>query len=123
MYNYSLMEACRYLTNTNHLRYTQIELINEDAWKKIPAEYQTVVADLMMEGRKRVDAGNIEAVTRIEKDMKEKYNVQFFELDATTLSEIEKISEQVIRENVGVMFDQARLDDLQAALKEYRSKK
>jgi TRAP-type C4-dicarboxylate transport system substrate-binding protein len=123
MYNYQLMEACKYLTNTHHVMYTQFKLINEDAWQKLPAEYQELLTKTFEEGRKRSDAGNSESIGRLERDMKEKYNVQFIELDTGTREEMEKIATRVVEENIGVMFDQARYDDFQAALKEYRSKK
>ena len=123
MYNYQFQEVCKHLTNTNHARYTQSTLINENAWKKLPVEYQNLLVQLMEEGRKKVDAGTAQAVARIEKDMKEKHGVQIYELDSKTLAEFEVITQKVRQENAGTMYDQARYDDLQAALNEYRNKK
>lgn len=122
IYNYQLMESCKYLTRTNHVISTQFILINEDVWETIPAEYQETILAVCDEAKSMVDELNTENTAKFEQSLQDDYGVTICDLDEDSRVKAAEICGKVITEEMS-RWGQDTYDSLQAALDEYRSGK
>jgi TRAP-type C4-dicarboxylate transport system substrate-binding protein len=119
IYGYRFHEEAKYVTMTNHSLTTRLVLINENQWKKLSADDQKLMEDVIRDAGVQTNEVRLAADEKILKEFSQS-GVEVINFTPAQMDEIRKKVEPRYQINMGTEWSQEEYDGFMAAMKRIR---